>query len=147
MIEVRRAGAADLDALTPLYTAYRRHFNPHAQPDDSRPFLQQRFERDECVVFLAFDDDIACGFILLYPLWSSWYCKRIWFLSDLYVAFEQRKRGAGQRLVERVKAFAGESGAKSVMVELPRSEPHLTAFYDSLGFARDPVFELARFSR
>jgi hypothetical protein len=31
------------------------------------------------------------------------------------------------------------------MVELPRSEPHLTAFYDRLGFARDEVFDLARY--
>lgn len=147
MISIRRASADDVDALTPLYTAYRQHFNTQAQTEDSRPFLQQRFERDECVVFLAFEEDVACGFILLYPLWSSWYCKRIWFLSDLYVAPQQRNRGAGKMLVEQIKAFAMESGAKSVMVELPRSEPHLTAFYDSLGFARDPVFELARWSR
>jgi GNAT superfamily N-acetyltransferase len=147
MIEIEQAGEADLDALTPLYTAYRQHFNPQARPEDSRPFLQQRFERDECVVFLAYDGDAACGFILLYPLWSSWYCKPIWFLSDLYVAPEQRKRSAGRQLVERVKSFAAETGAKSVMVELPRSEPHLTAFYDTLGFARDPVFELARWTR
>ncbi|HET7812782.1 MAG TPA: GNAT family N-acetyltransferase [Candidatus Baltobacteraceae bacterium] len=147
MIEIRQAGAGDLDELAPLYTAYRRHFNPEAKAEDSLPFLQQRFERDECVVFLAISDAEACGFILLYPLWSSWYCKRIWFLSDLYVAPEQRNGGAGRLLVERVKTFAAESGAKSVMVELPRSEPHLQTFYDRLGFARDPVFELARWSR
>jgi hypothetical protein len=31
------------------------------------------------------------------------------------------------------------------MVELPRREPHLTEFYANLGFARDEVFDLARY--
>jgi hypothetical protein len=31
------------------------------------------------------------------------------------------------------------------MVELPRREPHLAKFYAKLGFAKDEVFELARY--
>jgi hypothetical protein len=31
------------------------------------------------------------------------------------------------------------------MVELPRREPHLADFYAKLGFAKDEVFELARY--
>jgi GNAT superfamily N-acetyltransferase len=86
----------------------------------------------------------AVGFIQLYPLWSSWYCGRIWFLSDLYVAEASRKHGIGKRLVERVIEYAKETGAVSVMVELPRREPHLTEFYRGLGFEPDAVFDLAR---
>ncbi len=100
---------------------------------------------DESVIFVARDADGAVGFIQLYPLWSSWYCRRIWFLSDLYVKESARKRGIGARLVERVIEHARETNAVSVMVELPRREPHLEAFYHRLGFGRDEVFELARY--
>ena len=143
---IREALAADLEALAPLFTAYRLHFNPKADDADSLPFLRERFARGECRTFIAVDGDACAGFIQLYPLWSSWYCKRIWFLSDLYVAPAFRKAGTGKRLVQRVKAYAAETGASSVMVELPHSEPHLTRFYDELGFHRDDVFDLARFT-
>ena len=90
-------------------------------------------------------DSEARGFVQLYPLWSSWYCNRIWFLSDLYVAETARRLGIGTSLVNATKEFAATTTATSVLVELPRSEPHLAAFYARLGFARDDVFELARY--
>ncbi len=144
-IEIYRATAADLGALVPLFNAYRKFFNAQADPNASLGFLESRLRDGDVVVFMARGDGKACGFILLYPLWSSWYCRRIWFLSDLYVAQGQREHGIGKLLVERVKAFAAETDAGSVMVELPHSEPHLVDFYDRLGFHRDTVFDLARY--
>lgn len=144
-VEIAVAGVADLDELTPLFDAYRAFFNPSADSALSRPFLQARLREGEAVVFVARVGGRPCGFIQLYPLWSSWHCKRIWFLSDLYVAPAYRKAGAGRSLVERVKAYANETGAASVMVELPHAQPHLYAFYDRLGFHRDDVFDLARY--
>jgi GNAT superfamily N-acetyltransferase len=141
---IRRAGAADLEGLVPLFDAYRRFFAGRAEPEVSRRFLAARFAGDESVVFVAQTGDELDGFIQLYPLWSSWYCARIWFLSDLYVKESSRECGIGQRLVERVIAYATETGASSVMVELPNREPHLERFYAKLGFHRDAVFDLAR---
>jgi GNAT superfamily N-acetyltransferase len=145
VVEVVRAGEGDIEALVPLFNAYRQFFNPVRDEHASQPFLSARFRDGDTVVFLSRVDGNACGFIQLYPLWSSWYCRRIWFLSDLYVAEAYREHGIGKMLVERVKAFAAQTGAGSVMVELPHSEPHLTEFYDRLGFHRDPVFDLARY--
>lgn len=65
-------------------------------------------------------------------------------MSDLYVKESARGRGLGRRLVESVVAYAAETNASSVMVELPHREPHLAAFYAKLGFHRDEVFDLAR---
>jgi GNAT superfamily N-acetyltransferase len=144
-VDIISAGRENIDELVPLFNAYRAFFNPEAQAAASRPFLESRFRDGDVVVFLARVDDEPAGFIQLYPLWSSWYCRRIWFLSDLYVAERHRNAGIGKMLVESVKQFAYETGAGSVMVELPHSEPHLTAFYDRLGFRRDAVFDLARY--
>ncbi len=144
-VEIVKATEENLDELVPLFNAYRAFFNPDADPAASRPFLESRFRDGDVVIFLARVDDEATGFIQLYPLWSSWYCRRIWFLSDLYVTEKHRNAGVGKRLVERVKQFAFETGAGSVLVELPHSEPHLTDFYDRLGFHRDAVFDLARY--
>ncbi len=141
---VSLATADDIAAIAPLFDAYRDFF-AGGHDDESRRFLEQRFAREESVVFVARTDGAIAGFIQLYPLWSSWYCRRIWFLSDLYVEESARARGLGRRLVERVIAYAKETNASSIMVELPRREEHLAEFYASLGFGRDEVFELARY--
>jgi GNAT superfamily N-acetyltransferase len=146
VIEIERAGAGDAAEIAPLFDAYRAFFTGGDDLATSQRFLSTRLENDESVVFVARADRRAVGFIQLYPLWSSWYCKRIWFLSDLYVAEDARRHGAGRLLVERVKAYAAETDASSVMVELPLREPHLRDFYARLGFHADAVFALARYT-
>jgi GNAT superfamily N-acetyltransferase len=127
-----------------LFDAYRTFFAGSTDGSSYR-FLEERLEGEESAIFVAWDGTDAVGFITLYPLWSSWYCRRIWFLSDLYVAESARRRGIGASLVERVIHYAMETNASSVMVELPRREPQLVEFYAKLGFARDQMFELARY--
>jgi GNAT superfamily N-acetyltransferase len=144
-VSVEQATRSDVDAIVPLFDAYRAFFTGGNRDEESRRFLEERLSKGESVIFVARDGESAVGFIQLYPLWSSWYCRRIWFLSDLYVDEAARNRGIGRRLVERVIEYARETNAASVMVELPRSEPHLAEFYGKLGFDRDPVFELARY--
>ncbi|HEY2474999.1 MAG TPA: GNAT family N-acetyltransferase [Candidatus Cybelea sp.] len=141
---ITRAAPGDVESILPLFDAYREFFagsTDHA----SRHFLEDRLAAQESVIFVAWDGAVAAGFIQLYPLWSSWYCRRIWFLSDLFVAQPARGRSIGASLVARAIAYADETGAASVMVELPRREPYLTEFYAKLGFAKDEVFELARY--
>lgn len=146
MIEIARAEPQHLPELARLFDAYRRFFTQKEDLDTSRRFIEERLRQDDAVIFVALDGGKPRGFIQLYPMWSSWYCKRIWFLSDLYVDEEVRRRGAGAMLVERIKEHAAQTDASSVMVELPQAEPHLYAFYERLGFKRDPVFDLARYS-
>jgi GNAT superfamily N-acetyltransferase len=145
MIRIDRASAGDAPEIAALYDAYRQFFTAKEDVAASQRFLSERLGSGESVVFVARTDGIACGFVQLYPLWSSWYCARIWFLSDLYVSENVRRHGIGRRLIERVKAFAGETHASSVMVELPLREPHLRDFYARLGFHEDDVFTLARY--
>ncbi|MFY9720717.1 MAG: GNAT family N-acetyltransferase [Candidatus Cybelea sp.] len=144
-IHIARATTDDLEQVLPLFDAYRAFF-AGSTSNVSRRFLEDRLRSNESVIFAAWNGASAVGFIQLYPLWSSWYCRRIWFLSDLYVAEAARNRGVGANLVERIIGFAKETNASSVMVELPRREPHLAAFYARLGFGRDEIFELARYS-
>jgi GNAT superfamily N-acetyltransferase len=143
---IRRCAPSDLDRLVPLFDAYRAFF-AGGRPDGSPEFLAERLERGDAVFLMAFAGELAAGFLTLYPLFSSWHATRIWFLSDLYVDERHRGAGTGKRLVEAARAVAHESGARSIMVEIPHREPHLVRFYDDLGFARDRDFDLYRWYR
>jgi GNAT superfamily N-acetyltransferase len=80
----------------------------------------------------------------LYPLFSSWYATRQWFLSDLFVDPSYQRRGIARKLLDASTQFARETQARSVLVELPFSEPHLVQLYEAAGYGRDTVFALYR---
>ncbi len=145
MEEIKRAAAADAGALAPLFDAYREFFTTRSNQAESRTFIEQRLQTGDSVIIMASRDGAVCGFAQLYPLFSSWYAKRIWFLSDLYVTEQARGLGIAKRIIEEVKMFAAQTHAASVMVELPKAEPHLYRFYEGLGFHQDTVFDLARY--
>jgi GNAT superfamily N-acetyltransferase len=141
---VRRATFADSESLAPVFDAYRAFFTGASDLDGSRAFLSDRLERQESVVFGAFDGERAAGFLQLYPLFSSWYAARQWFLSDLFVLPEYRRAGIARRLLDECARFARETQARSVLVELPFSEPHLIELYKAADYERDAVFALYR---
>ncbi|HEV7178315.1 MAG TPA: GNAT family N-acetyltransferase [Candidatus Baltobacteraceae bacterium] len=145
METIRRAAAPDLEVLAPLFDAYRTFFTSHSDPNGSKTFLKERLAKQDSVVLAAFKDEKATGFLQLYPLFSSWYTTRIWFLSDLYVTESHRKSGIGKRLVARAQTYAKETTSRSIMVEIPHSEPHLVTFYEGLRFERDKTFDLYRY--
>lgn len=143
MTSIRHAGPTDAAAVAPLFDAYRAFF---AKPDlaESKRFIDERLTQNDSTIIVSDEGDRLSGFLQLYPLFSSWYARRIWFLSDLYVEVPDRKRGLGRDLVKAAVLFANESSASSIMVEIPHSEPHLKTFYESLDFRRDRVFDLYR---
>lgn len=42
-------------------------------------------DNEESIVFMAFDDNEAIGFVHLYPSFSSVSMKQTWVLNDFYV--------------------------------------------------------------
>ncbi len=136
-IIVRRAGHADLDALVPLFDAYRRFYEQPADLERARNFLTTRFDRAESVVFLAFADGVAIGFTQLYPSFSSVSAERIHVLNDLFVGEAGRRRGAGAALLAAAIEFARDDGAVRLALSTARTNHAAQALYESTGWKRD----------
>ena len=137
---IRRAVPADLDALAPLFDAYRRFYE---QPGDvalASAWLQERMERGESVVFVAEADDQLLGFCQLYPTWCSVAAARIFVLYDLFVDDGVRRAGVGRRLMLAAQAFAREAGAVRLDLSTARTNTRAQALYESLGWRRDDVY-------
>ena len=140
MIEIRRAVPSDADVLAPLFDAYRAFYGRPSDPALARRFLVARLTRGESVVLFAVDENTPCGFTQLYPLFSSLRCRPIWILSDLFVAPERRRGGAGRRLMEAAHAFARAQGAASIELDTAHTNTAAQALYESLGYERDLEF-------
>jgi GNAT superfamily N-acetyltransferase len=136
MIAISKATLSDLDSLVPLFDAYRQFYQQVSNPDGARAFLAARLEREESVVFLAFDEGRAVGFTQLYPQFSSVGMDRNWLLNDLYVDESARKRGVASGLLEAARAWGGETGARWLVLETAVDNYAAQALYEKAGWQR-----------
>lgn len=138
---LHRAGLADLDALAPLFDAYRVFYGQASDPALARAFLGERIANDESVLFLATDaSGRGVGFTQLYPLFSSVRARRTWLLNDLFVATDARRGGVAQALIASATDFARHSGAARITLSTAHTNTAAQALYERLGWVRDHDF-------
>lgn len=136
-ITTARATLGDLDALTPLFDAYRVFYRQTSDPAVAHAFLAARLQHDESVVLIARSAGTAVGFTQLYPVFSSVSAQRIWILNDLFVAAAARQRGIARALMSAARAFAAETGALRLVLETAEDNHPAQALYESLGYVRE----------
>lgn len=138
---VREAGLADLDALAPLFDAYRQFYGLAPDPALSRGYLGARLARAESIVLLAEDAaGAACGFCQMYPTWDSLLAAPLYVLYDLYVAPASRRCGAARALMQAAQALAQARGARKLELSTARTNLAAQSLYESLGWTRSEQF-------
>jgi GNAT superfamily N-acetyltransferase len=135
MISIFQAELQHLDALVPLFDAYRVFYQKPSDPDAARQFLSSLLERGDSIVYLAQAEDGAmAGFTQLYPLYSSTRMRRLWLLNDLYVQPAHRGKGISKKLIERCKTLARETDAAGIMLETTKDNDIGNQLYPKTGF-------------
>ena len=135
-IEVRRAGAADLDEWCRLARAFRQTPELPGPPEGAlRERLRRLIDTDDAECFLAFEaDGHATGYAQQSYRFSAWFGAYVATLEDLFVAPESRRRGVATALVGA--ALAGAETRDCCAVKLDTSEANVEAvrLYERLGF-------------
>jgi GNAT superfamily N-acetyltransferase len=139
-VAVRRAGPADLDAATRLFTAYLRFYDKSTPEAEARIFVGQRLARQDSVFYLAESEGLALGFTQLYPAFASLSLAPSWILNDLYVDPQARGRGVGQALMAAAHELELSNGAAELMLQTARSNAPAQRLYEKLGWVRDDEF-------
>ena len=139
---VRQAGPGDVDAVAPLFDAYRQFYQQPSDPALSRAFIAERLARAESVIFLAERDGRAVGFVQLYPLFSSTVARprRLWLLNDLFVSPSARGGGVARALMDRARRLGEETGAAGLELATARTNAPAQRLYESLGWRQDEQF-------
>ena len=133
-INIRRATATDLDAVAPLFDAYRRFYGQPGDLPRARGFLAERMQAGQSVVLLAERDDRAVGFTQLFPMFSSVRTTRIWVLNDLYVDADSRRGGIARGLLDAAARFARNDGAVRIVLETSVDNSGARALYRNAGW-------------
>jgi ribosomal protein S18 acetylase RimI-like enzyme len=132
---------ADLDAVAPLFDAYRQFYEQQPNPGLAREFIRQRMQNQESVILLAQNAARqAVGFCQLYPSFCSVEAQPIFVLYDLYVVPEARRTGAGTALLQAAEKLAADSGKARLDLTTAKTNLRAQAAYESLGWVRDDVF-------
>ena len=139
-VQTLQATLEHLDDIVPLFDAYRVFYKQPSDLEAAREYLQTRLERDECTIFLAYDDARAVGFTLLYATFTSVALKPLVILNDLYVIPEARGSRIGERLIERGAAYARLVGAAFLRLRTANDNFAGQKLYERAGFVRDEVF-------
>ena len=131
-----RASAADIPVLAPLFDQYRVFYKQPSDLEAATRFLNQRFSRNESVVFLARIQEVTVGFTQLFPSLSSVSLRNIYILNDLYVAHEYRNQGVGKALLSKAQEYCLETGFGGLALETATDNP-AQVIYDQMGWVKD----------
>jgi GNAT superfamily N-acetyltransferase len=140
MLTIARAGTDDLADLLPLFLGYLRFYGREVEPLRAESFLLDRMQRDESIVLLARRDDVATGFVQLYPAFASLSLARSWILNDLYVDPADRGAGTARALLEAARELGRETGAVELMLQTAHDNAAARTLYERLGWVRDEHF-------
>ncbi len=136
MIKIRKASKSDIPTLAPLFDAYRVFYEQESDLKSAVTFLEQRFDRGETVVFIAYSNDIAIGFTQLFTSFSSVSMRAVFILNDLFVDPGYRKQGVGELLLNRAKEHCIEHNYKGLALETAVDNP-AQKLYERLGWVKD----------
>lgn len=143
-LSIIEAGMQEIDLVVPLFDRYRMFYRQPSDLEAARRFLRARIQHRDSVIFLALTgkgaNEMGAGFALLYPSFNSVTATPIWILNDLYVLEGLRRHGVAQRLIDRGRELAEDTGATIISLSTGRENHPSRKLYERLGFTLDESF-------
>lgn len=139
-VQVRRATLAELEDVVRLFHGYLRFYEKSVEAGAAHGFIDDRLRKQDSVVFLAWLDAQALGFVQLYPCFASLSLAPSWVLNDLYVDPSARGRGVGEALMAAARQLGADTGAAEIFLQTARSNVTAQRLYQRLGYQRDDEF-------
>lgn len=136
MLTIKQAQIEDLEAIVPLFDAYRVFYKQNTDLELARYFISNRLLKKESIIFLAKENEEPVGFTQLYKTFSSVSAQHSWVLNDLYVTSTVRGMGVGERLLKRAQKFALDDESKGLALETAKDNPAQN-LYERLGWEKD----------
>ncbi len=91
--------------------------------------------RPDAITLLALDGDQPAGLLNAFEGFSTFYCRPLMNIHDLFVVPEYRNRGLARRLIDRLEELARERGCCKLTLEVLSGNRPAQASYRKAGFA------------
>jgi ribosomal protein S18 acetylase RimI-like enzyme len=141
---VRRAIAQDAATLVELAALLTREDTGAASRLRSRDLLEHCFgERPLFEALVGEEEGRLLGYASFYPAYDTQYAAKGFYLQDLYVRREARRRGVGRALMAAVARACLDAGGSYMSWHAQPSNRAGRAFYRALGARSEPVSTLS----
>lgn len=143
---LRRASAADIDALMPLVRDYHVFEGIESDTDSRTAALTPLLEDDSVgqVHFIVHDAQVV-GYVALCFGYSIEFGGRDAFVDELFVVPSHRNRGLGRTAMTLLLGLATALRVRAVHLEVQPGNAAAKRLYESLGFeARDRYLLMTR---
>lgn len=147
-LRVRRATYGDLESVASLFDQYRQFYGQPPNLGLARAFLSERIKRRQSVILLVSrttaGDEVAMGFVQLYPSFTSVSAGRLWILNDLFVAPHARRQGVAALLLEAARQHAQRTNAVRIELTTSHANSNARRLYERVGYCEDHEFVIYR---
>ena len=92
-MSIREAALNDVEAISPLFDAYRVFYEQTSDLDGAAQCLKENLSCQRSHVFVFEDNETVLGFTQLYPAFCSVAMQPFFVLYDLYVVPTARAKG------------------------------------------------------
>lgn len=140
MISILRTTPSDLETLLPLVQAYRVFYEQQPDPKRERDFIEAHLQNATSLLFLAFYNDDAAGFMQLFPTHSTVHLGPVYILEDLFVTPAHRKHGIATALLNHALDYAQSAGAVGMFLETAYANTTAQLVYERSGWTRENTF-------
>ncbi len=117
MIEIRQGSLGLIDQMSELFNQYRIFYGQKNELEKAKDFLLKRLKFQDSLIYLAFREDKAVGFMQLYPCFSSVRLQPIYILNDLFVHQNYRNNGVGSALINEAKSICISDNIAGLQLE------------------------------
>ena len=139
-MSIREATLKDVEAISPLFDAYRVFYEQTSDLDGAAQCLKENLSCQRSHVFVFEDAETVLGFTQLYPAFCSVAMKPFFVLYDLYVVPAARAKGVGTSLLRFAHDWAKAQGAFRVDLETAHTNVTAQSVYEALGYELDTEF-------
>jgi ribosomal protein S18 acetylase RimI-like enzyme len=140
-MQVRQAEVKDVEALLPLFNAYRQFYKRERSENKAADFIATNLENKRSIILLAdAGNGKVVGFIQFYWRLSALSLAPYLYLADLYVGDVYRKQGVARKLMEQARLFGVEHGAVALQLETAHTNTPAQKLYESLGYQIEQAY-------
>lgn len=134
---IKQAQINDLPDLIPLFDGYRMFYRQASDFVGAKSFLSERITKNESIIYIAYVEENAIGFMQLFPIFSSVSMEPMFLLNDLYIEKNYRGQGIGTALIDKGKELCKENNYKGLALQTETTNP-AQKLYEAVGFKKDP---------
>jgi len=138
--DIQAVAEPDLQDLLPLMRAYCEFYEVAPSDDDLLAMARVLIadpEREGLQLLARDAEGRAVGFATVFWTWSTLSAQRLGIMNDLFVAPDERGRGAADELIAACAERCRERGAPSLEWQTARDNHRAQAVYARVGGERD----------